>query len=866
MAWWDDIIAEIGRAVGDAVTSIRNWISSNISEVENYLYTLTSWIGQQIGGGLSQVGNTIASTTSALVSNINAVQTNIASTINQTANSLSRAIDDGLADVSYAQYNVANWLNSQINSGLASVQQSVGSIANGVSTAIDNGLRAVETTVGGIGSTVGAAINTGLASVQQAVGGIAAQIGNAIGGALTQVSAGLDALGASIGTGIQTALETVGTAISTAQEFVGTQLANLSPDLTAIADAISAANPLAPIYDAAIKRIEDELKLSRQEATDLFTKKLNTLARAARGDYKNLDALMNDLTDPAPLVGAVAGVVFMILIAPAIGQVVGSAISPMTIPIQQAILERMQPVALTPAELAATVVQGYSTQDAAAKEAALSGLTRARFDQLFNIAGEPPGLGELLQLLNRNYMTDAEVTKAIQESRLKPKYTETVKKLRWILPPLQDVIRMGVREAWRDDVAAKYGYDEDTPPALAETAPKLGVDPDWMKRYWRAHWELPAITMVLEMLHRTAETGITPADVEEFLRVQDVPKYWRDKIRAVSYAPYTRVDVRRMYKTRVLDQNGVLNAYRALGYDEVRAKNLTEFTVRLQDEIGQLNPDTLERKQYTALETLFVSDKRGEGDLTSAMQKFGWGQQAIDAELEIARLRREAHKKIEDRDISGLSITTLQRRIVERQIDLYARGAGSLGDVQAAMSEFGWGDDVAELLTRAATLESMLAVSPTRRQSLRELSISAILEAFESHTFTEPQTLERLQQIGLSAEDAKTEIQIKQYQIASKLRNQIVSALKSAFMASEISETDLGIQLAKYGFAPDEVSGYAALWTVEKSLQRKRFTEAQLATFMKHDVITVDQYATELQHQGYDDQQVSWWLALRGAT
>jgi hypothetical protein len=310
----------------------------------------------------------------------------------------------------------------------------------------------------------------------------------------------------------------------------------------------------------------------------------------------------------------------------------------------------------------------------------------------------------------------------------------------------------------------------------------------------------------------------------------------------------------------------VLAAYKALGYDDERAKNLTEFTIRLEDEAGQLNPDTLERKAYTALSNLFVRGKRSEADLRAAMQKFGWGDEAIEMELEIARLRAEAYKKIEDKDASGLTPTAVQRRIVEYTIDLYKKDVKSIADVEAAMREFDWGDEIVTLMLRAANLEKLAAAKVERKATLRELSIGAVLEAYEAHTFSEAQAVERLVGLGLSQDDAQTEIAIKQYQIATKLRNQIVSALKDAFLNNEISEVDLGIQLANYGFDANEVAGYTALWTVEKSLRRKRFTEAQLATFMKHGVITVEQYAAELQKQGWTDDQIAWWLQLRGAT
>jgi len=652
--------------------------------------------------------------------------------------------------------------------------------------------------------------------------------------------------------------------VSSIATQVGNAIANLSPDLGKIADAITTGKSIKDAIAALGELVASGLSNATGNLDLVAKNKGHVYVDLLKGKYTTPEALIAALFDPPPeeslgtrlfeLLGALAGILGT---AGAVGEILAR-------PWIHEINALHQTEILSPEVLATLVVQGYISKTSAADEAMLSGLNKERFDLLYDVTGQPPGLGELLQLLNRGYMTDAEVTKAIQESRLKPKYTETIKKLRYILPPLADIIRMGVRDAWRDDVSAKYGYDQDMPDALITNAPKLGIDPDWMKRYWRAHWELPSISMVIDMLHRTSETGITPGDVDEFLRVQDVPQYWREKIRAVSYAPYTRVDVRRMYKTKTLTRDQVLAAYKALGYDDERAKNLTEFTVKLEDEAGQLNPDTLERKSYSALSNLFVRGKRGESDLRAAMQKYGWGDQAIDLELEIARLRAEAYKKIEDKDASGLTPTSVQRRIVEYTIDLYKKDAKSLGDVEAAMREYEWSDDIVTLMLKAANLEKLAAAKTDRKSTLRELSIGAILDAYESKTFNTSQATERLVGLGLSPDDAATEIAIRDYHIASKLRTSIVTALRDAFFNNDISETDLGIQLGNYGFDGNEIAGYTALWTIEKTLRRKRFTETQLAAFMKKAIITVDEYATELLRQGYTEQQVGWLLQLRG--
>jgi len=82
--------------------------------------------------------------------------------------------------------------------------------------------------------------------------------------------------------------------------------------------------------------------------------------------------------------------------------------------------------------------------------------------------------------------------------------------------------------------------------------------------------------MGFEMLHRGE---ITESEMELLIRTHDVSPFWRDKLLAISYSPYTRVDVRRMHAAGVLDEKGVYRNYRDLGYNHERATKMTEFTI-----------------------------------------------------------------------------------------------------------------------------------------------------------------------------------------------------------------------------------------------------------------------------------------------
>jgi len=152
-----------------------------------------------------------------------------------------------------------------------------------------------------------------------------------------------------------------------------------------------------------------------------------------------------------------------------------------------------------------------------------------------------------------------------------------LKRLAMYIPPPQDLIHMAVREAFTPEIAETFGQYEQFPPAFAEWALKLGISEDWAKAYWAAHWELPSLQMGFEMLHRRI---IDDSMLDMLMRAQDVMPFWREKLKLISYNPYTRVDVRRMYNVDVLSEQDVYNTYRDLGYDHEHALRLQEFTIK----------------------------------------------------------------------------------------------------------------------------------------------------------------------------------------------------------------------------------------------------------------------------------------------
>jgi len=144
-------------------------------------------------------------------------------------------------------------------------------------------------------------------------------------------------------------------------------------------------------------------------------------------------------------------------------------------------------------------------------------------------------------------------------------------------PGAQDFIRFAVRDTFNSAIVGKYGYDQNFPTDILRYSQKAGVKDEWMKHYWRAHWELPSPTAGYEMLHRGV---ISQDELKTLLQISDMAPWWIPKMIDISYSPLTRVDARRMYEEGVLDDTGYLKALKDVGYNDEHANMLLEWTKR----------------------------------------------------------------------------------------------------------------------------------------------------------------------------------------------------------------------------------------------------------------------------------------------
>lgn len=263
--------------------------------------------------------------------------------------------------------------------------------------------------------------------------------------------------------------------------------------------------------------------------------------------------------------------------------------------------------------------------------------------------GVPEEFRPMIEEMSRNIPTQAEIIAARWRGVIgDPEFASLLKRLGYDaqsiaiydelskqIPPISDLIHFMVREAFNDAASSKFSYDDDYPSGLNEFFAKIGYDPDWGKRYWRAHWNLPSPTMAYDMLHRKI---IDIETMDELLKTADYPKFWRDKLIAMSYHVLTRVDVRRLAQAGMIGPDKVLDTYQRMGYSPEDAQLLTDFALKgiAQEERDLTRSDIIGS---------YVDGLIDGGTARTSLVKMGYDEQEanaimVQADFDIAKAAR----------------------------------------------------------------------------------------------------------------------------------------------------------------------------------------------------------------------------------
>lgn len=288
-----------------------------------------------------------------------------------------------------------------------------------------------------------------------------------------------------------------------------------------------------------------------------------------------------------------------------------------------------------------------------------------------------------IALWRRGVISESECDNQLHKMRLDGEQIERAKAVTLFFPAAPDLIRFAVREVYSPSIVEKFGALQDLPEQYLQEASKAGLTQEHAKNYWAAHWELPSAQMGFAMLHRRI---IDEDMLKLLLRALDVMPFWRDAMIKLSYNPLTRVDVRRMYRLGVLNEEQVKDAYLDIGYNDKNAQLMTEFTIAYeQDELVGITRASVMSSYKKGIITVEALKKYLEG--------FGYAPGVVEFWLSVARHDKEAEvidtiaDEVRNKYLMGL-ISLAEARSELMKYDLPASFVSEvLGEIQVKESQ-----------------------------------------------------------------------------------------------------------------------------------------------------------------------------------
>ncbi len=211
------------------------------------------------------------------------------------------------------------------------------------------------------------------------------------------------------------------------------------------------------------------------------------------------------------------------------------------------------------------------------QELAWQGWTAEQIEAATLASERWPDASELMTLWRRGDLTDAQFTQRLTALGVPAAGVQMFRDLKDLIPGPADLVRMAVREAWRDDVAQAWGYDQGYVGEFGEWMEKQGFPADWARKYWRAHWMTPSIGQGVEMYHRDK---ITQEQLTELLKINDLAPGWIPPLLAIARPVPGRIDRRWAYEEGEITEAQLFRLYQDDGYDEFWAGVLTKTTMK----------------------------------------------------------------------------------------------------------------------------------------------------------------------------------------------------------------------------------------------------------------------------------------------
>lgn len=329
----------------------------------------------------------------------------------------------------------------------------------------------------------------------------------------------------------------------------------------------------------------------------------------------------------------------------------------------------------------------------------------------------------LARLWHREEITNKEFNQGLRDNTLDESDIKRIKPALYVYPNVSDLVSFAVREVFSPELAAELGLYSDMPGDFISEAKKAGLKEEYAKMYWAAHWQPVPLGQAFEMFHRQV---IDKKQLIDLIRVNDYMPNFREELVEISYSPILRIDLRRMYRSGLIDFEELVKGNMDLGYNEDDAEKIAIWT---DEEYANENKE-ITKSDIISLYVL--------GHFTY--------QAAYDALIDTGYNEYSATDLLLKEDLKAAQ--KKQKRLISIYKKAYMHSTLEVNDIKANLLSAGLG---------IKEIDNIIADwSVERKEPLKYLSPKQIEDIFKNGIWEIDETSEYLLKIGYSEYDTQS--------------------------------------------------------------------------------------------------------------
>jgi hypothetical protein len=478
-----------------------------------------------------------------------------------------------------------------------------------------------------------------------------------------------------------------------------------------------------------------------------------------------------------------------------------------------------------PYRLAEFHAKGLTTYDEYITAMAVHGIPYEWAADWFTAALLMPTFDQCIVMYRRGILSDEEFTEYMKLNAYGSRQINQMKLLKDVIPPISDLIRFAVREAYGDHDPEKQL------PTMVDVASKMGLNKEAAEWYWYSHWERIPISYMFANYYRGRWTR---EKLARMLKIVDVHPDDREDIISVAYQPPTVRELGYGFDVGVYTLEDI-SKYRAMsGLSPQDAAKSADAMVAYRTEAER-------NSVRTELMYAYGRGKITRDELENRLAVLPTRIEAIELWLDRAELYKQRIQKPE-MDTEGLMVSSSEA------ISAFKLGLRDEMWARARLVDLGWVQERIDVVIEKAKKEIADATKPLEEVAPRALTITQLTSMYRLQIIDKGTFEAELVIMGYSPDTAAllVEVYTREEPVVTAVKPYSVSTAEKMYHYQMLDEGDI---YENY-LLDDYDSEHAGMLTIYSLLN---IEYPVLATLYEKGYITSEAIKLELMKIGLDD-------------